>query len=357
MLNFNFYQPVKILYGVDSIQQLPEAILQSGYSHPFVVHDQGVKEVGIVDKITSALDAGKMGYTLYGDVIAEPPTTSVDTGYEAFQHSGADCIIAVGGGSSMDTAKGINILRYNEGPILKYADPSVPMNPCPGIITIPTTSGTGSELSNALVLTDLSNHTKHLILCINGMAEFAVVDPALIIGTPPAVTMNTGLDAFAHLSESYLTVTGNLMTQLVGEKFMTDVVKWLPIAVADGNNIEAREHMAIAASIGGWMLATAYAMHGIAHSIGAAFGIPHGAACSYTNPYFFNWFATEIPDRVQKIGEILGATFTGNESNAEVGAITRDAYIAFTDALGLPPIEKTYKLDPSKFDEMADAII
>lgn len=73
MLNFNFYQPVKILYGVDSIQQLPEAILQSGYSHPFVVHDQGVKEVGIVDKITSALDAGKMGYTLYGDVIAEPP--------------------------------------------------------------------------------------------------------------------------------------------------------------------------------------------------------------------------------------------------------------------------------------------
>jgi alcohol dehydrogenase class IV len=359
MLNFTFHQPVKILYGVNAIQQLPEAIRVSGYTKPFVVFDAGIKAAGIIDKITAALDAGHMEYTLYGDVVAEPPVSSVESAFVLFQDSGADCIVAVGGGSSMDTAKGINILRYNDGPLLRFADPTVPMNPCPGVITIPTTSGTGSELSNALVLTDTSKpvHTKHLILCLQGMAEFAVVDPSLVAGTPTKITMATGLDALAHLSESYVTVTGNLMTQPISERFMEEVVKWLPEAVRNGRNMEAREHMAIAATVGGWMLSVAFALHSIAHSIGASFGIPHGAACAYTNPYLFEWLAPTVPDRVKRIGEILGTTFTGNESPAEIGAKTRQAHLAFNTKLGLPPIEKTYKIDTTLFDMMADTII
>lgn len=359
MLNFTFYQPVKVLYGVNSIQQIPEAIRFSGYTKPFVVFDAGIKAAGIIKKITDALDAGKMEYSLYGDVIAEPPVSSVESAFAIFQKSGADCIIAVGGGSSMDTAKGINILRYNEGPILRFADPTVPMAPCPGVITIPTTSGTGSELSNAIVLTDTSKpvHTKHLILCLQGMAEFTVIDPSLVAGTPAKITMATGLDALAHLSESYVTVTGNLMTQPISEKFMEEVVKWLPEAVKNGQNMEAREHMAIAATAGGWMLSIAFALHSIAHSIGATFGIPHGAACAYTNPYLFEWLAPVVPERIKKIGEILGATFTGSESPEEIGAKVREAHQAFNTKLGLPPIEKTYKMDPALFSTMADAII
>lgn len=356
MANFNFFQPVKTISGPNCCLELADALRECGYNKPFVIFDQGVKAAGIVDKVLNGLKDKDMQYVEYGDVIAEPPVTSIDTALEAFLKTDCDSIVAIGGGSSIDTAKAVNMLRFNDGPILKYENPTVPRNPSPGLITIPTTSGTGSEVSNAFVLTNLENHTKHLILVMEGYAEFAVIDPTLTAGTPPVVTMNTGLDAFAHISEGYLTVTGTLATRLVCERFMEDVIEWLPIAVKDGSNLEAREHMCVAATVGGWMLSNAYAMHSIAHAIGGGFGIAHGAACAYTNPYLFEFLAPAVPDRVKKIGEILGAKFKGNETPEEIGAITREVHIKFAESLGLKSIEE-YDIDESKFDEMADAII
>ncbi len=356
MLFYTFYQPVQVLYGVGSVKQIGEVVKDKGYKKAFIVHDKGVKAV--VDKVTAALDAEDIGYTLYDDVIPDPPSYLCDKGYKVFEKSGADCVLAVGGGSSIDTAKGINILRFNEGPILRYLDPENEIKYSPGLIVFPTTSGTGSEVTNALILSNPETHEKKLIICMNAMPEVCVLDPEVLTALPKGITMSTGSDALAHLVESYTTTFSNKMTHLIGEKFIEVVAKWLPVAVEDGSNLEARENMHIAATAGGWMLSIAFAHvgHSIAHALGGTFGMVHGNACAYVDPYVLNWLAPELPDRVKKIGEFLGAQFNGSETPQQIGEKTRDAYLAFNDKIGLPPIE-TLNCDTSKLESMADVIV
>lgn len=354
---YTFNQPVPVLYGNGSVKQVGEVLKDRGYKNAFIVCDKGVKAV--VDKVTTVLDAEGIGYSIYDDIIPDPPSTLVDEGYKAYEKSGgADCVLAIGGGSCIDTAKGINILRFNEGPILRYLNPEYQIQNSPGLIVFPTTSGTGSDLSNALILSNPETHEKKLILCFNAMAEVVILDPEVLTALPKGLTAATGSDAFAHLVESYTSSMSNKMTHFIQEKCIDIVAKWLPVAVQDGKNLEARENMHIASSVGGWMLSVNFAHlgHVVAHALGGAFGIPHGTLCAYVDPYVMNWLASALPDRVKKIGECLGAQFDGSETPQQIGAKTRDAYLAFNDKIGIPPIE-TFNADTSKLASLVDEIL
>jgi len=333
-----FIQSVKVIPGAGAIKKLGALCQECGYKKPLLVFDEGIRQAGIIAKVEASLKEANIEFIEFDKVVADPPSHIVDEGAELCKKENCDCVIGVGGGSPIDTAKGINILRFNEGKILDYL--TTPYKKTSGLITIPTTSGTGSELSNGAIISDLEKDTKNLILCVDNMSEYCILDPELTMGMPVGPTMMTGLDTFSHAAEAYTTTAANMMTDPICETVMRKVVEFLPLAIKDGRNLEARTQMQAAAATGGWMLynAMAHLGHSIAHVVGANYHVIHGAACSYGFPPMIKEVANVLPQKVRKIGEILGAEFTGNETEKEIGEKTAKAYIAFRDSLGLKPI-------------------
>ena len=351
-------QKVNLIFGPGKLSELGGIVREKGYRKAMVVCDSGIVAAGITDKVCKVLADAGVEYIVYDKVNPEPSHNVPDQGIVVFQENGCDVAVGVGGGSSMDCAKSINLLRYNEGPILRFAGPNVPMNLSPGVILIPTTSGTGSEVSDGLVMSS-DDHMKHGCLAVNAMAEYAIVDPELMVTMPPELTAATGLDAFSHACEGYTTNIASVATDHIEEAVMRTVVEWLPVAVRDGSNVEARAHMAIASTLGGWMLVQAHtnAGHSVAHLIGSYYGIPHGEACAYATPWLLEFNAPALPEKVRWVGELVGGTFTGRETPEEIGAITRDAFIRFRDeVLQLPPASR-YNPDKSIFPTVAQGIV
>lgn len=352
------FQKVKVVYGEDTVKEIGQLIQHMNAEHPFIVCDKGVVQAGIIKRVTDSLDEKGIAYVLFDEVLPDPPVQLVEKAAGLCKARNCDCTIAVGGGSSMDTGKGINMLRFNEGPLLRFTDFSMPMNPSPGLICIPTTSGTGSELSDGMVISSEDGKTKHPILAPNAMADYAVIDPTLMTGMPPHLTAATGLDTLAHAVESYTSNTTNDVVKFFTEKAIEEVIKWLPLAVKDGGNLQARTQMSISCSIGGWMLGYGHthAGHSFGHVLGASFHIPHGVACAFAMPYVLEFNAQVVPDNVRFIGEKLGVFFTGDETAEEIGAMTKEAACKFIyETVGMKQ-PKEFPYEEDRLEELAEAV-
>lgn len=355
MVEYSFVQSVKVVTGAGSVAKTGEVLKDAGYKKAFLVYDIGMKQIGVIDKIEDSLKSCGIGYVEYDKVLPDPPADMVDAGADICKAESCDCVIGIGGGSSIDTAKGINILRFNDGKILDYA--TKPMKLCRGLITIPTTAGTGSELSNGAIVSDTVKDIKMPILCVNNMSEYTILDPQLTAGMPYRLTLFTGLDVFSHVAEAYTSILANPMTDLVCEKMMETVVTYLPMVLEQPDNLAAREKMQCAASIGGWMLynASAHVGHSLAHVLGAKFHIVHGAACAYGLPAVLRRIAVPLPEKVRYIGTLLGASYTGEETPEEIGQKAAEAYVTFTAKLQLPGIED-YKVSEAVLEELAEDV-
>lgn len=357
MLNFQMYQRVRVLFGEGSVAQVGELVRFIEAKKAMVVCDKGVLDAGIVDKITKSLEEAKISFVIFDKVLPNPPIAVVEEGAKICKTEGCDCVIAVGGGSSIDTGKGINLLRFNDSPIMRFTDFSTPMNMSPGLITIPTTSGTGSEVSDGLILSD-ENHVKHPILAVNAMSDYSILDPELMVAMPPHLTAATGMDALAHCIESYTSNLANGMIDFFVEKGMETIIESLPRAIANGADIEARSKMAVCSCVGGWMLGYGHvhAAHSIGHVIGAYFNAPHGCACAWAEPYVLEFNAPVVPERTKRVAELFGATFKGNETPEQIGVIARDALLKYEkEVIKLTP-PTAFKFDESKFEEISHAI-
>lgn len=358
MLNIQMYQRVKLLYGNGSVRQVGELVTSMGAKKAFLVCDKGVAAVGIVDKITASLREAGVEFYVFDGVEPDPPVDMAEQAAALCQAEGCDCTIAVGGGSCMDTGKAVNLLRFNDGPILRFTDFSTPMALSPGLVCIPTTSGTGSEVSDGLVIS-APDGTKCPILATNAMADYAVIDPELMVGMPPQLTAITGLDTLTHVVESYTTNATNDLIGFFTEKAMDEVIQWLPVAVRDGKNLDARGRMAICCCVGGWMLGYGHthAGHSISHVLGSLFHVPHGAGCGFAMPYMLEFNAPALPQRVKVIGQKLGASFDGTETPEEIGAKARDAALHFVyDVVGLKK-PREFPYDESRLEEAAQAVV
>ena len=247
---------------------------------------------------------------------------------------------AIGGGSAIDTARGVNIVRTLGGKIEDYVSKKEVSTYCHGLIAVPTTSGTGSELSNALVVSDDETHAKLAVLSNNAVSEYALLCPPLAASLPAQMTAACGMDAFAHAAEAYTSGISSPVTDCICEKVMYLLAKYLPQAVANGYDLEARERVMIAACLAGWMLNNAgtHLGHSQAHILGAKFRIPHGSACAYALPGTMLYTAETNVKKVKEIGLILGAEFPADPTDLEVGRITADRIRYFRDTvLGLKP--------------------
>ena len=343
-----------MLGGVGCSEKIGELVKEAGYKKAFVVTTSGRRP--LAEKLCGKLSENGIDSVIFDKVLPDPPSDIVEEGTELCKAESCDCVIAVGGGSSIDAAKGINILRFNDGSIIDYA--TKPMNPCGGLIVIPTTSGTGSELSNGAIITDVKTGAKLPILCFNCMPEYAVLDPELTVSMPASVTRDTGLDTFSHAAEAYTSVMSDSVTGLICESVMRTVAENLKTACEDGSDIAAREKMQSAAALGGWMLYNncAHVGHSFAHVVGAELHMVHGQACAYGLPAVLRLIASAVPDKIKTIGTILGATFTGEETAKKIGEKTAAAYAEFASSVGLPDTP-VFGLDEERYCELADKIV
>jgi len=355
MLNFQFYQKTRVLTGCGSLAQLGELADHIGGTKALIVADAGMVATGIVAKVTDALKAGGKEYVVFDENEPNPPIAACEKGYEVCKAEGCDFIIGIGGGSNMDCAKGINVLRFNPAPLIQYANFAKPFEVGNGLIMIPTTAGTGSEVSDGAILSD-ENHIKQNFIASGAFADYAILDPDLMTGMPPKLTAATGLDALAHAMES---MTGTLTSpymELVGQQVIRDIAEYLPRAVANGNDMKAREKMAVASNVAGFQLVYGHTVagHSIAQTLGGYFNIPHGAACGYTLPWIMEYNAVAVPELVKMCGEAMGMKFASDATPEEIGAQIREFLLDFVfNKCKMPALKDSYKYDESLFDEIA----
>ncbi|WP_424348602.1 iron-containing alcohol dehydrogenase [Latilactobacillus sp. 5-91] len=339
-MDYKLVQKTKVLVTDDLPKTILGILKETQYKKPLIIMDSFLKEVAIVKKLQVKLTENNIQFSIYDKVVSDPPTTVVDEGAEFFKVHDCDSLIAIGGGSAIDVARGINIVRINGGKISEYVTASNEIKDCPGLIAVPTTSGTGSELSNALIVTDAETQTKLAVLANNAVSEFAVLNPELVMTLPKGMTIATGLDAFSHAAEGYTSTLASPVTDAICEKIMYLLVKYLPKVIEDGQDREARERVMVAATLGGWMLNNAgtHAGHSVAHVIGSKYHMPHGMACAYALPGVLQFIAPVRSKKVKEIGLILGAEYPADPTDTEIGRITAIQYREFRDkVLGMKP--------------------
>jgi alcohol dehydrogenase len=311
-----------------------DLLKENGYQKPFIVCDKGTVAAGLVKRLTNVLDQGGVSYIVFDNVLPDPPIDIVDEGAAICRAEGCGAVIALGGGSSIDTGKAINILRFNEGSIRRFLKPDEQMVLSPGFIAVPTTAGTGSELSDGMILTDTQNNVKIPLLCTEGISEYAVIDPEMMATMPPELTAATGMDTLSHALEAFTSILATDFTDQITEQAIRTVLKWLPVACRAGRDMRARDKMAVAASLGGWMLACAkvHIGHSIAHVLGAKYHIPHGAACAYALPYAIEHIYDSLPPEKQNT---IAELFCAEPDRADMPAAIREAIIRFVRSVGI----------------------
>lgn len=342
-MEFKLEQKVKVIISRELGNTIVEILKLEKYKKPMIAIDGFLVNTLHIKNMLEILKTNGFEYYIYDKIVSDPPTVVIDGGAELFGKNHCDCVIGIGGGSAIDSARGINIIRTVGGEISDYALEKEITEVCKGLISIPTTSGTGSELSNALIVTDSETHEKLAVLSNNAVSEYAILDPELALSLPKNMTAATGLDAFSHAAEGYTSRLSSPITDAICEKIMYLIVKYLPSAVENGSDIEARERMMVAAALGGWMLNNAgtHIGHSQAHIIGSLYGIPHGMACAYALPGTLMYTAQANPKKIKEIGLIMGAEFAEDLTNLEIGEITAEKFKWFRDTVvSMEPLKK-----------------
>ena len=272
---------VNIKFGAGSVAQLPELLIGLGKERPFVVTDPGVKGVGLLEKVEKALSSNGFQVSSFDEIKPNPTTTLIDKAAQFAVANQADCIVALGGGSSLDSAKGIALVAANPTFSSAQFNYSItPEKPALPIIAIPTTSGTGSETNNWGVIDDPERHCKFYVGDTSTTPVAAILDPELTLGLPPRPTAGTGIDALTHAIESLTSKGSTPVSAAYAHQAIRLISKALPIAVHDGKNLDARGDMLLGAHLAGLALTLSGLglVHGIAHSVSAHVGAAHGEA-------------------------------------------------------------------------------
>ena len=279
----------RIRFGRGSVAQLPELVREARGRRAFIVTDRGVILAGVIDVVRQSLEAGGIAMGVFAEVEPNPGTASVERGSAALAAFGTHgtIVVPVGGGSSMDTAKAVSLHVRNEGDVLAlgYHDPRI-LHGLP-LVAVPTTAGTGAETSTYGVITDGAAGRKAYVGHPSVLPVASVLDPELTVGLPPDPTAATGVDALTHSLESLLSRNPNPFAEAIALSVIRTVVEWLPRAVDDGANLEARSQLLVAAHLAGLGQASGTgvgAVHAIGHALGTRGKLPHGTALATVLP-------------------------------------------------------------------------
>jgi alcohol dehydrogenase class IV len=302
--------------GSGASRELCETIGHMAPGKVLVVTDATLVEIGLVDRITSVLDEHGVAWSIYAGVEPDPTFAQVEAGWAQLQRDGCQAVLAVGGGSSIDAAKVIAALATNPGPTEKLEGMMKVKRAAAPFFAIPTTAGTGSEVTFAAVVSDTASHTKRFFADPKLLPIAAALDPVLMTGLPAPITAATGMDALTHAVESFISRLSTPVTESYAELAIRLIFRHLPTACADGGNLEARKAMALASYYAGLAFTRTNVgyVHAIAHTFGAFYRTPHGLANAIALPHVLEFSRPAAEARLARLGEIAGC---GGKSETE----------------------------------------
>lgn len=348
-------------HGKGAISAVPEEIIARGFKKAFVASDPDLVKFGISGKVTELLEKNGIEYFLYSDIKPNPTIENVQNGVKALKECGADCIVAIGGGSSIDTAKAIGIIATNpEFEDVRSLEGVAPTkNPCVPIIAVPTTAGTAAEVTINYVITDVERKRKFVCVDVHDIPVVAVVDPDMMSSMPKSLTAATGMDALTHAIEGYITKGAWEMSDMFHIKAIEIIAKNLRGAV--NNTAEGREGMALGQYIAGMGFSNVGlgVDHSMAHTLSAYYDTPHGKACAILLPTVMAYNAEYTGTKYRDIAKAMGVEGVENMTQDEYRKAAVDAVRKLAEDVGIPTtlkgIVKEEDLDALSESAYADA--
>lgn len=338
-------------HGAGAIKEIPAEVKTRGFAKAFVCSDPDLIKFGVTKKVTDVLDEAGLAYEIYSDIKPNPTIENVQTGVAAFKASGADYIIAIGGGSSMDTAKAVGIIITNpEFADVRSLEGVAPTKkPCVPIIAVPTTAGTAAEVTINYVITDVEKKRKFVCVDTHDIPVIAVIDPDMMASMPKGLTAATGMDALTHAIEGYITKGAWEMTDMFHLKAIEIISKSLRGAVA--NTKEGREGMALGEYIAGMGFSNVGLgiAHSMAHTLGAVYDTPHGVACAMMLPIVMEYNQECTGEKYREIARAMGVANVDSMSQDEYRKAAVDAVKKLSADVGIPSVLEAIKEEDLPF--------
>ena len=343
-----------VFHGPGALSKLPHILGQLGSRRPVVVTDPGLVEAGILSRLIDVLEDSPPCFT---DVRPEPPDTLVALCTEFLRSRNADAVIGLGGGSAIDVAKLAAVMLGNKGEVGDYwGVEKVPNSGVP-FIAIPTTAGTGSEVTPAAVFSDTATHTKKGVRSSVLQPKAAILDPLLTLSVPPAVTAATGVDALTHAIEAYTSRASTLLNEFFAEKAISLICRHLYAAYSDGASVVDREGMLMGSYLAGlsFAIANVGAVHAIAQTIGGLYPVPHGVANAVMLPYVMEFNRSHCAEKYARIGELLGVPQVAGTDT--IAAESVSAVRELTHSVGIPRGLRELEIPKEKLDALAELCV
>ena len=343
---------VNIRFGAGCVAQLPEAVAALNKVKVFIITDSGVANAGVLAKVEKILDAAGIAHGSFADIKPNPTTTLIDTAAKAAVAFGADALIALGGGSSLDSSKGVALVAANPTFSSAQFNYSItPDHPALPIIAIPTTSGTGSETNNWGVIDDPVRQCKFYVGDASTTPACAILDPELTIGLPPRPTAGTGIDALTHAIESLTSKGRTPISAAYAHEAIKLISKALPVAFKEGSNVEARGDMLLGAHMAGLALTLSGLglVHGIAHSVSAHVGAAHGEALAAVLAEVMEFNSQAVAPIYATVANDMGVTA---DSKSAI-----DAVRSLADNINIRQNLSAFGVKPEMVSDIADTTL
>ncbi|PRA09599.1 MULTISPECIES: iron-containing alcohol dehydrogenase [unclassified Paenibacillus] len=337
MATHAYYVPPVNLMGRGCLQEAGQMIEQMGIRKALVVSDRQLIASGVAEQVLSILRKSGLDYVVYDEVQPNPTCQNVHDGLRVFQDHGCDAIISIGGGSPQDAAKGIGIVATNGGHIREYEGLHQSKHKSVPLVAVNTTAGTSSEVTINYVITDEERKVKMVMVDRNSLVSLSVNDPELMLSKPASLTAATGMDALTHAVEAMVTPGGFTVTSATAAAAVELIFEYLPRAVRDGSDLEAREHMTYACFLGGIAFNNAGLgyVHAMAHQLGGVYDLPHGVCNAMLLPYVEELNAKHVPGKFRHIAKAIGMDVKGR-SDEECSDYVIEAIRQLSKEVGIP---------------------
>ncbi len=338
--------------GGGAVQRLGVVLARLGVQRPLLVTDPYMRDSGLADRVLTGLRSAGIDAGLFADTVPDPTTGVIAAGAGRLREGGYDGMVALGGGSPIDTAKAMAVLAANGGRLRDYKVPNPIPKPGMPVVAIPTTAGTGSEVTRFTVITDTETDEKMLIAGPGLVPAAAIIDFELTLSCPPRLTADTGIDALTHAIEAYVSVKANPFTDAMAIAAMGRIAPWIRTACADPADRVARENMMLGATLAGMAFSNASValVHGMSRPIGAFFHVPHGLSNAMLLPAVTAWSLPGAITRYADCARAIGAAGPGQDDEAAAGELVA-ALRRLNDDLQVPT-PKQHGIDPARWDSL-----
>ena len=358
MKDFNFKIPQNIQFGMGSLKKLPEILAENHSDNILLVSDRGLEKIGVVKKVQDIIEAAGLKCTSYLDVVPNPTVAVVNEATALYKECGATSIVALGGGSSMDVGKAVGVLVNYGGKITDYEGNHKVPGPIVPMIAIPTTAGTGSEVTASAVITDTERNYKLSVFSYEILPKYAVLDPELIMTAPASIAASCGVDALIHAMEAYTSIHATPLTDMWAEHAIALIAPNLRKAWARGEDIQARQAMLTGSFYAGVAFCNAgvTAVHAFAYPIGARYHIPHGLANTLMLLPVFRFNMVGNMERFARLAAMLGENTTGLSHEKAAGRCL-DALESLARDLQVPRHLADYGVTPDDVPVLAESVL